>query len=376
MHKHREASIKPGQAALIVSYGNMTQKDHPLDGELVVLGRSPSCDISLVSPEVAPVHCILQRASEGWILRDCSGGRHATRLNGRPVREERLHDTDVFQISAFSFEMRLPSEHSTPQLGTTPVVDDRLSARIKYLQRSRRNLVRLAVRLRRKARQANPLPPTLAELEQQAERLRGLQREYQALIAEYESRLNDLEKAECEVCDERVAFERVCMERQARLDEAERDIAQRQQEMEAQLKQRWDEYQQLCRQAEPRHTQMLQEPPGEDAAGIGAQESAVLLDRRSQELNHFARYLNRCRQQLSHERALIAQEHDELLRFHEAIRGACERTRGGSRVSIRLAQIPSLREKISGSAPSAPGEQLRTTSAFITVAPPEQLMAD
>jgi pSer/pThr/pTyr-binding forkhead associated (FHA) protein len=107
MYKQREAKIKPGQAALVVTYGNATRRVHPLEGDLAVLGRAANCDITLVSPEIAPTHCILQRRSEGWRIRDCCGGRHATRLNGRIVREEKLNDCDVVQIGTFSFEMRL-----------------------------------------------------------------------------------------------------------------------------------------------------------------------------------------------------------------------------------------------------------------------------
>lgn len=219
MHQEREASIKPGQAALIVTYGNTTRRYRPLDSDLVVLGRSPNCDISLVSPEVAPIHCLLQRRSDGWYIRDCCGGRHTTRLNGRPIHEEKLSDCDVLQVGTFSFEMRLPS------VRPTPLVDDRSIERIRSLQRSRRNLVRLALRLRHRARRAYALPPTLAELEQQAECLRNLQRDYQTLIKEYEARLNQMERDERELCDARVAFEHECMERRIKLEKAEHDVA-------------------------------------------------------------------------------------------------------------------------------------------------------
>lgn len=224
MHKEREAVIKPGQAALIVTYGNATRRFYPLEGELVVLGRAPSCDITLVSPEVAAVHCVLQRRSDGWHIRDCCGGRHAARLNGRVIRDEQLGECDVLQIGAFSFEVRIPCHRPTPR-GGIPQVDERLFARIKSLQRSRRNLVRLALRLRRKAGKTNSLPPSLAELEKQAETLRNLQRQYQALVKEHETRLNQLERAERELCDARTAFDRECTERRIRLEKAEQDIA-------------------------------------------------------------------------------------------------------------------------------------------------------
>jgi pSer/pThr/pTyr-binding forkhead associated (FHA) protein len=318
MRKECEASIKPGQAALIVTYGNTTRKHHPLNGDLVVLGRAPTCDVSLVSPEVAPIHCILQRGSNGWRIRDCSGGRHATRLNGRPVQEETLHDSDVLQIGTFSFEVCLPSSRPTPVPGSTPVVDDRMTARLKHLQRSRRNLVRLALRLRRKARKANPLPPTLAELEEQAQRLRGLQRDYEALVKEYEGRLGELEKAEREVCDERAAFERECLERQTRLDKAEHDMARRQ--------------------------------------AAASQEWAKVLDRRSQELDYFARYLRRCRQQLL----------EQMTRQHEEGRTISERMARASTIRERLAQLRSLKQELAGTSASAPGDQLRTGTELVT----------
>lgn len=228
MRKECEASLKPSQAALIVRYGNTTRKFHPLDADLVVLGRAPSCDITVVSHEVAPIHCILRRDRDGWRLRDCSGGRNATRLNGRQIHEEALRDTDVLQIGAFSFEMRLPSARVTPVVGSTPVVDDRMAARLKHLRRSRSNLVRLALLLRRRVRKANPLPPTLAELERQAQCLRDLQRDYETRVNEQQARLSELEKAERELCDERETFERECLERRIQLEQAEQDLAHRQ----------------------------------------------------------------------------------------------------------------------------------------------------
>src|SRR6185437_15863943 len=313
MRKECEEPIKAGQPALIVTYGNTTRKYRPLDRDVLVLGRSPACDIGLVSPEVAPVHCLILRMADGWRIRDCSGGRHATRLNGQSVHEEMLHDTDVLQIGTFSFEVRLPASRTTPAVGSTPVVDERLAVRVKRLQRSRRNLVRLAAKLRQRARRNAAAPPSLAELERQAECLRGLQRDYESLVKEYELRLNEMEQAEREVCDERAAFERECNERRMRLEKSEHDMARQLREAESHMKVRWEECQEHCRQTEETQTRFLQALPasvnGMDAAL--SHELAVLLDRRSKELNHFARYLRRCRQQLQTQMPLPAQEREE-----------------------------------------------------------------
>src|SRR5262249_47178982 len=97
----------PAPAELIVTYGGANPKTWPIHGDLVVIGRAPTCDLGLVSGEVAPVHCILFRRPEGWRGRR-GGGRGTTRLNGEGLTEAPLHDGDVVQIGAFVVEARLP----------------------------------------------------------------------------------------------------------------------------------------------------------------------------------------------------------------------------------------------------------------------------
>src|SRR5262245_11804813 len=108
MGRPREESFDPTQPTLIVKYGTTKKKYRPLRRDLVVLGRGPACDIGLVSPEGAPVHCVLVRLSSGWIIRDCSG--RATRVNGQPITEEPLRDGDTITVGTFSFEAHLPGQ--------------------------------------------------------------------------------------------------------------------------------------------------------------------------------------------------------------------------------------------------------------------------
>jgi hypothetical protein len=224
MRKESEGPVQPGQPALVVTYGNTTRKHRPLDRDVLVLGRAPSCDVGLVSPEVAPVHCIILRTANGWRIRDCSGGRHATRVNGRTIHEELLHDADVVQIGTFTFEVQLPVAPCTS------AGDGRPDARVSHLLRSRRNLVRLALRLRQRARKGKSVPPTLAELERRAQCLRDLQRQCEALASEYASRLDEVEQAEREVCDQREALEQEYLERRTLLEKAEHEIVRQQAE--------------------------------------------------------------------------------------------------------------------------------------------------
>src|SRR5262245_4613752 len=116
MRKEQEDRIDPATPALIVLYGATRRKFRPLEGDLVVLGRAPGCDIGLVSPEVAPVHCVLARRPEGWRIRDCSG--RATLVNGKHIHDEPLRSGDIIQVGTFSFEAQLPAE--APEPGPVP----------------------------------------------------------------------------------------------------------------------------------------------------------------------------------------------------------------------------------------------------------------
>src|SRR5262245_11111540 len=109
MRNEEKEPIDPATPVLIVTYGNAARKSRPLDADLLLMGRSPACNIHLVSPEVAPIHCVLARRASGWLLRDCSG-RPGTRVNGKPIQEVALEDGDVIQVGAFSFQARLPAD--------------------------------------------------------------------------------------------------------------------------------------------------------------------------------------------------------------------------------------------------------------------------
>src|SRR5947207_1751251 len=71
MRKDRDAVPDPSQPSLIVTYGNTTRKVRPLDREVLVLGRAGICDVNLVSPEIANIHCVIVHVQKGWRVRDC-----------------------------------------------------------------------------------------------------------------------------------------------------------------------------------------------------------------------------------------------------------------------------------------------------------------
>lgn len=165
MSKEPKDRIDPTKPALLVLYGTTKKKVRPLESDLVLLGRAPGCDIGLMSPEVAPVHCVLVRFADGWRIRDCS---RATRVNGNAIHDAPLRNGDTIQLGTFSFEAHLPPQ-SQPRVArgaASPVVP----VNVGRLQQSRRRLVELALSLRSRLRDQGSERESLAE--QQAELLR------------------------------------------------------------------------------------------------------------------------------------------------------------------------------------------------------------
>jgi hypothetical protein len=208
MRKELDDRFDPTKPALIVLCGATKRKHLPLVGDVIVLGRGGGCDLGLVSPEVAPVHCLILRIAGNWRIKDCSG--RATRVNGKSVQDEVLHNTDVIQIGTFSFEAHLPPGSAAPPVSLSPAARA-VAAAVgavpakgghDRLQRSRKRLVELALSLRAQLREARVAENDLArrehDLEEMERRLRSASQERQAQldrIHQAEARL-DLRKSE------------------------------------------------------------------------------------------------------------------------------------------------------------------------------------
>jgi hypothetical protein len=289
MRNEREDRLDPNQPALIVTYGNTSRKHRPLNRDVVVVGRSTACDVGLVSPEVAPIHCVLVRLAEGWRLRDCTG-RSATRVNGKPVQDEGLSDGDTIQIGTFSLKVHLPAGAAAPVAAPAAVQVAAVAAvagappDVVRLHTSRRRWGQRALHLRRELRLEKmlrekaeaELAPRLAELDQQADRLRALQRD--------------------------------CDRRQAQLHEAERALAADRAAVE-------EERERARARAEEASSVELGQAAAEGAPAPVPADVADLsfrLERRAEELDQFAAFLHRTRQQLREEEARLARERTRL----------------------------------------------------------------
>jgi hypothetical protein len=243
----------PFRPALRVRYGEAAARVRPLDRDVFVLGRAPGCDFRLDSPEVAPVHAVLARAADGWRLRDCSG-RPATRLNGQWAHDEALADDDVIQIGPFSIDVHLPawSAAARPAAAAAPAPAE------GRLGRSRLNLARLALSLRRRLQAAlaarDEADADLARREQEVDRR---EKELDVLRRELDGRLAELKRAAGEAAEEAAGLRR-------RREEVEGELARRRAEVAAEREQ-----------------------------------AAREIDRRRMELACFARHLQRTRRRLA-----------------------------------------------------------------------------
>lgn len=317
MRKEQPDKIDANTPALIVRCGATRRKCRPLVNDVLLLGRAPGCDIGLVSPEVAPVHCVIVRVAQGWRIRDCSG--RSTQLNGKSITDEPLRDGDILQVGTFSFEAHLPVSAILPAArpaAVQPVVPAvaqapapaPANANVERLQQSRRRLAELAMTLRRKLRDQaggrNDLAQQQMELEQMERRLRKAHEEQmarQAKVAEQTQRL-EARSAELDAYSRhlrRMADQlRTEQEEQAQLAELDKagfeaDLIQQRVELNEDRRRLMDWQHDLqARQAE--------------LEGMGGQVEQALSGEREQ--------LDRDREQLLREREYLDQERRELLR--------------------------------------------------------------
>lgn len=290
---HRREVNLATQPALVPLFGGLDKKPRPLDKDVITIGQARGCDIGLVAPDVSALHCVLYRTPEGFRIRDC-GSRTGTRLNGEAARQNLLADGDVLQVGPFSFTVKLPPEYRPePQLLTVQ--------HALFWQRSRRNLIRLALGLRRKLRHGSSADAVRAELDAKSVDLRNR-------IRQYDQRLNQLEQAERDLSDDRELLQRDREVHQAHVQKVENEIAQRLEETAKEVHARWQEFQQRCAGEEARLTYLAR-----DAKKVAEHHQAE-MDRGRRELEELAADLQRDKEQLAIDTQQLQRAAEELQR--------------------------------------------------------------
>ncbi len=310
MASNREAASIP---ALVLMYGVEENKRRLLNKDAVIVGRARGCDIVLDAPDISTLHCVVTRTSGGYTIRDC-GSRAGTRLNGDSIQEATIRDGDVVQIGPFSFEVSIPARDSAKVL-VRP-------ARLDHLDRSRRNLTRLALNLRRKLNESDGEESASStnhiDLRQKASGLRQRVRDYEQRRSQLEQEERELaegrELLACEQAqlEERAAaftkkeqaFAQECVQRQEQLNQAAIKIEKRRAEVEASLIERQEQLQRAERL-------LAQDRQAFDSEVAAFQHRERDHERRSEELE---RALQQMSQDASAERAAFEEQSDYLQR--------------------------------------------------------------
>ncbi len=349
MNRANGKPLDPNEPALVVTYGNTARKHRRLDREVMLLGRSRSCDFGLVAPEIADVHCVLLRGPFGWMVRDC-GSRSGTRVNGRPVREAPLADGDTVQIGPFSFLAQLP-----PSEAPAPASEVERARREARWLRSRRNLVQLALTLRRRLRdkardrtKAVPVART-APVAAPADVVRDLA-EARARLREYEARAGKLEEWEQRLGLERDTLNEGFASLKGRVEKAEKEFARKKAEAEAELRSRWE---QMKAKSRSRVVKIVQPaPPGPCPVCAESAERARQAELRQRELDHYAEHLKRSREQPAPRPARPTSESPNLRAAVERL-GREREQLARERDELR-AQVAQQREQLARSAQAGP----------------------
>ncbi len=376
MRREPPDKFDPQQPALIVTYGNTKRKHRPLDREVLLLGRAAGCDLGLVAPEIAPVHCVIVRLAQGWRIRDCSG-RPGTCLNGRPIHDEALRDGDIIQVGSFSFQAHLPRTalravvEPVPAQGAAPVSPSAVAER-KHLERSRRNLARHALRLRRALVEG---AEARHELDRRAADLDRLEGRLRAQAREQEGRAARFREDKAAIAEERAELGRLAedLRRQerkpaaaARPAEVEAELA----ELRRELGERDWQVQELSLELDEARREAKGQPAPEDFEADLAQYRQELQrdrDLLEEEVRAFQKRRAELEEAARVAEAQLVEQREELARaraeLDQARGGAAARPAAKEGLPGRLSSVRRMRQEISRrqtGSPAAPGKGPRS----------------
>ncbi len=94
-------SVAQGGGALVIrAGGGRVGQSFPLQGDRLVIGRSPDAEIFLDDVTVSREHAVLVRRAGAWYLDD-SGSLNGTYVNRKRVDSHRLEDSDELQVGKY-----------------------------------------------------------------------------------------------------------------------------------------------------------------------------------------------------------------------------------------------------------------------------------
>ena len=108
---------------LIAQTGKLSGSRWVLEGDQILIGRGPECDLVIADRQVSRQHARIRRTGTGYSLEDLAS-KNGTHLNGVPIEQEvPLQDGDVIQIALVLRLVFVGTEDTIPlhREGLTPV---------------------------------------------------------------------------------------------------------------------------------------------------------------------------------------------------------------------------------------------------------------
>ncbi len=110
-------------ASLHVFSGGRVITEIAMNRPRMVLGRDHSCDISLESSYVSRFQNLFMETEDGWIVIDLNS-TNGCFVNGRRIREHRLHDGDLIAVGQHQLRFVSTAARDQPFIGGSRSADD------------------------------------------------------------------------------------------------------------------------------------------------------------------------------------------------------------------------------------------------------------
>jgi pSer/pThr/pTyr-binding forkhead associated (FHA) protein len=160
---------------LIIAEAGKTRKIEVI-GENLIIGTDPGNHVVLKDPAVSGKHCRIFKTDQGFQIMDF-GSKNGTRVNGQPIEQKSLEESDVIQVGGVKLALRgfedaeqeltpqSVTESHTPEAGSTTTLTGRrrgrrgrgdLRIKKEYATASKQGGDRI---VRRRLRERSRIPP-------------------------------------------------------------------------------------------------------------------------------------------------------------------------------------------------------------------------
>lgn len=389
------------QAALIIQTGRLRGNRFALRRPATLIGQSEGCDLRLIGERILPIHCIISHGSDGWIVRATSD--QPILLDGQPTVAARLTDAQRLVVGGYEFDLCIPPTQAE-SAWTDPGVAEALRIQAAAVTAQQTQLTEEELRLdaRRAAleEQEKQLASRLDQRQRQLDYLHeqldaaraALRQERRTSAEELAKRQDLLQHREQELAQLlasalaqrkrlRRLHQRLLRRFKRQWADAQRQIAQREQQLHRALRKHAAERQSFEQALRRFNTQVIlehhrrQQASEDFVARLADREAALAqLDQQVARLHADQLELAHARDQLTREQADLRQEREtwaaNLAQRQEQSRTLEQRI---ANLHQTLLQLEQTREQstvaMHASSPTSPGTTSPSTTSPGTTSP-------